>query len=159
VARDVRHGFLKHAECGDRLHLIQPARLRQRRHAAAQAGPAGNRRRFKFDRRRQVEIERRRTQVLGDAPHHARRHLDDADDRLQPVDQVARHVGLDELGGGMDQLVLERSELLSELVVQLAGDGGALFLAGEGDASREAAELCLIGRKRHDRRHGIARAQ
>jgi hypothetical protein len=54
--------------------------MRQRRHAAPQSGTACDGGRFELNRGGEAEvIERRRAQIVRDAPHGSGRDLDDSD--------------------------------------------------------------------------------
>ena len=60
---------------------------------------------------------------------------------MQTIDEMSRQSSLDEQRRRVHELVLECGQFLAELVVKLTGDGGALFLAREGDARGQSAEL------------------
>ena len=92
-------------------------------------------------------IERRRTQIVRDAAHRAGRDFDDADERLEAIDEMARQPGFDEERRGVDQFVFERGQILAEFVMKLARDGRPLLFACLCNARGQPPEMRL-GRPR-----------
>ena len=90
-------------------------------------------------------IEHRRPQVGGDLPHRLDADLDQADQRLQLVDELnpRLRIALSELGHQPHELQLQAGQHLPELVVQLAREPRPLFLARRFQTQRQGVEPVL----------------
>ena len=84
-------------------------------------------------------IQYRRPQIARDLSHRLDAHLDQADQRLQLVDELnARlRLGVAQLIDQPHEFELEAREHLPELVVELPGDARSLRLARKLESKRE----------------------
>ena len=88
-------------------------------------------------------IQRSGTQIRGDSLHGRDPDLDEADQRLQAIDDHRSEVLLVDFSAGAAELELDGGKRLAELVVQLARERGALLFPRRLDARREPAHLFL----------------
>jgi hypothetical protein len=85
----------------------------------------------------------RRTEIARDAADHGDGEVHLSDGRLQPVDDIARCLELVQAADGRGKIEFDPRQELSELVVQLAGDPGALRLAHLFDALGQRSKMSL----------------
>ncbi len=88
-------------------------------------------------------IQRGGTQIRGDSPDRRDPDLDEADERLQAIDDHRSELLFVDFGAGAAELELDGGQRLAELVVELARQRGALLLTRRLYARREPAHLFL----------------
>jgi hypothetical protein len=127
MANGVGQRFFEHAEGsgGDfRVNSVIDARddrhgdTRHRGHAA----------RFIFNGPAEIAVVQTwRTQARRNASHHCDAQIDLPDGRLEPIDNISGRLEFAEPTDGGPEIQLDAGEQLTQLVVQLACDSGALF--------------------------------